>query len=45
MIYEDQLDAVRSDTSRHGTTGKELDLVLLVDGLQAEGTGPDFRPV
>ncbi len=36
MIYEDQLDAVRSDTSRHGTTGKELDLALLVDGLQAE---------
>ncbi|MCP8898359.1 sulfate adenylyltransferase subunit CysN [Gilvimarinus xylanilyticus] len=36
MIYEDQLDAVRSDTTRHGTTGKELDLALLVDGLQAE---------
>ncbi|MDO3385023.1 sulfate adenylyltransferase subunit CysN [Gilvimarinus sp. SDUM040013] len=36
MIYEDQLDAVRSDTTRHGTTGKEFDLALLVDGLQAE---------
>ncbi|MDO3382557.1 sulfate adenylyltransferase subunit CysN [Gilvimarinus algae] len=36
MIYEDQLEAVRSDTSRHGTTGNELDLALLVDGLQAE---------
>ncbi|MDO6745927.1 sulfate adenylyltransferase subunit CysN [Gilvimarinus sp. 1_MG-2023] len=36
MIYEDQLDAVRSDTTRHGTTGQEFDLALLVDGLQAE---------
>lgn len=36
MIYEDQLAAVKSDTTRHGTTGKELDLALLVDGLQAE---------
>lgn len=36
MIYEDQLDAVKSDTTRHGTTGEKLDLALLVDGLQAE---------
>ncbi|WP_111640570.1 sulfate adenylyltransferase subunit CysN [Marinimicrobium alkaliphilum] len=36
MIYEDQLEAVRSDSARHGTTGEKLDLALLVDGLQAE---------
>lgn len=36
MIYEDQLEAVKSDTTKHGTTGEKLDLALLVDGLQAE---------
>lgn len=36
MIYEDQLDAVRSDSVKHGTTGEKIDLALLVDGLQAE---------
>lgn len=36
MIYEDQLEAVRSDNSKHGTTGEKVDLALLVDGLQAE---------
>jgi sulfate adenylyltransferase subunit 1 len=36
MIYEDQLESVRSDSVRHGTTGEKLDLALLVDGLQAE---------
>lgn len=36
LIYEDQLAAVRRDTVRYGTTGEELDLALLVDGLQAE---------
>lgn len=36
MIYEDQLDAVRSDSAKHGTTGEKIDLALLVDGLQAE---------
>lgn len=36
MIYEDQLDAVKSDNSKHGTTGEKVDLALLVDGLQAE---------
>jgi sulfate adenylyltransferase subunit 1 len=36
MIYEDQLEAVRSDSVRHGTTGERIDLALLVDGLQAE---------
>lgn len=36
MIYEDQLDAVRADSTKHGTTGEKVDLALLVDGLQAE---------
>ncbi len=36
MIYEDQLAAIESDSARHGTTGEEVDLALLVDGLQSE---------
>ena len=36
QIYEDQLEAVRSDSLRSGTQGNEMDLALLVDGLQAE---------
>ncbi len=36
MIYEDQLEAIQSDTVKHGTTGGKMDLALLVDGLQAE---------
>lgn len=36
MIYEDQLDAVKSASNKHGTTGEKVDLALLVDGLQAE---------
>ncbi|MEE4361991.1 MAG: sulfate adenylyltransferase subunit CysN [Pseudomonadales bacterium] len=36
MIYEDQLAAIRKDSKRSGTQGGELDLALLVDGLQAE---------
>lgn len=36
MIYEDQLEAVRSANTKHGTTGEKIDLALLVDGLQAE---------
>ncbi len=36
MIYEDQLQALKKDSDRLGTTGGELDLALLVDGLQAE---------
>jgi bifunctional enzyme CysN/CysC len=36
-IYEDQLAAIRSDSARYNTTGgDEIDLALLVDGLQAE---------
>ncbi len=36
MIYEDQLEAIKSDSVKSGTTGEEVDLALLVDGLQAE---------
>ncbi len=36
MIYEDQLEAIKSDSIKSGTTGEEVDLALLVDGLQAE---------
>ncbi|WP_188149403.1 sulfate adenylyltransferase subunit CysN [Teredinibacter waterburyi] len=36
MIYEDQLAAISKDSKTHGTTGKEVDLALLVDGLQSE---------
>ncbi|MCL1137632.1 sulfate adenylyltransferase subunit CysN [Shewanella pneumatophori] len=36
QIYEDQLASLKSDSARLGTTGEEVDLALLVDGLQAE---------
>jgi bifunctional enzyme CysN/CysC len=36
MIYEDQLASVKADSVKSGTTGGEIDLALLVDGLQAE---------
>jgi len=36
MIYEDQLAAIQNDSKKVGTTGDEIDLALLVDGLQAE---------
>jgi len=36
LIFEDQLAAVASDSKKVGTQGGELDLALLVDGLQAE---------
>lgn len=36
MIYEDQLAAIQKDSLKSGTTGDEMDLALLVDGLQAE---------
>src|SRR6185503_12875293 len=35
-IYEDQLAAVRRDSAKLGTTGGEIDLALLTDGLKAE---------
>jgi bifunctional enzyme CysN/CysC/sulfate adenylyltransferase subunit 1 len=36
MIYEDQLEAIRKDSVKSGTNEGEIDLALLVDGLQAE---------
>lgn len=36
MIYEDHLEAITRDSKKVGTTGEEIDLALLVDGLQAE---------
>lgn len=36
MIFEDQLAAITKDSKKVGTTGEEVDLALLVDGLQSE---------
>ena len=36
QIFDDQVSALERDSRRHGTRGGELDLALLVDGLQAE---------
>lgn len=36
VVYDDQLEAIREASSRNGIRAEELDLSLLVDGLQAE---------
>ena len=36
LIFDDQLATLTADSKRVGTQGGELDLALLVDGLQAE---------
>ena len=36
LIFEDQLAAIQKDSQRYNTTDDEIDLALLVDGLQAE---------
>jgi bifunctional enzyme CysN/CysC len=36
LLLEDQLAALATDSARFGTTGTDLDMALLVDGLQAE---------
>ncbi|TWT74492.1 Bifunctional enzyme CysN/CysC [Posidoniimonas polymericola] len=36
MVYEDQLAAVQKDSEKYGTTGGEIDVALLMDGLKAE---------
>lgn len=36
MIFEDQLAALESDSKKVGTTGDDMDLALLLDGLEAE---------
>jgi bifunctional enzyme CysN/CysC len=36
MIYQDHLTALESDSVTSGTTGDQIDLALLMDGLKAE---------
>jgi bifunctional enzyme CysN/CysC len=36
LIFEDHLTALAKDSKKHGTTGEDIDLALLVDGLEAE---------
>lgn len=36
LIFEDQLAAIQRDSKKYNTTDGEIDLALLVDGLQAE---------
>ena len=36
LLFEDQLAAVDAASRKYGTTGDDVDLALLVDGLQAE---------
>jgi len=36
LIFDDQLATLERDSRRHGTTGEDIDLALLVDGLEAE---------
>ena len=36
LILEDQLAALARDSRKHGTVGEDIDLALLVDGLEAE---------
>ncbi|TJZ77404.1 sulfate adenylyltransferase subunit CysN [Chitiniphilus eburneus] len=36
LIFEDQLAAIQKDSKKYNTTDQEIDLALLVDGLQAE---------
>ncbi len=36
LIFEDQINALKSDSIKMGTQGKDIDPALLVDGLSAE---------
>jgi bifunctional enzyme CysN/CysC len=36
QIYDDQLSALQRDSRKYGTVGEEVDLALLMDGLEAE---------
>lgn len=36
LIYEDQLAALENESKKWGTVGEDIDLALLVDGLEAE---------
>ena len=43
MIFEDQLEALESDSKKHGTQGEQIDFALLVDGLAAERERASMR--
>ncbi len=36
LILDDQLSTLVRDSTRHGTTGEDIDFALLLDGLEAE---------
>jgi sulfate adenylyltransferase subunit 1 len=36
MIFEDQIAQAKNESTKYGTTEEEIDLALLVDGLQSE---------
>lgn len=36
LIFDDQLKTLEKDSKKHGTTGKDMDFALLMDGLDAE---------
>ena len=36
LIMEDTLATIAKDSRKHGTVGEDIDLALLVDGLEAE---------
>jgi bifunctional enzyme CysN/CysC len=36
MIFDDHFSSLERDSRKHGTTGEEVDLALLLDGLEAE---------
>src|SRR5216684_8711000 len=36
LIFDDHLSAVERDSRKYGTLGEDIDLALLVDGLEAE---------
>ena len=35
-VYSDQLSQTQTESEKYGTQGKDIDLALLIDGLQAE---------
>ncbi len=36
LLFDDQLDTLKTDSYKHGTQGRDLDFSLLLDGLAAE---------
>src|SRR3954451_15840561 len=38
LVFDDQLDELKSDSRKYGTQGKELDFALLLDGLAANAS-------